>query len=201
MQFSFTSKKQLLEALETIGVSGKITSVLDEKIIVQKVRSNRQLVHPGQINTHIYYVLNGAFVCRYVSEGLDVERTINFYLNELHPVMACIDSYFNQTKTQCELRAVADATVLAIPKHELDLLIAQDTQLKLIFDTLLIKALTEENDLKLKIIAYKPDALYQYLVKTFPIIIQKVPSKYIAELMGISAEWLSKLKAKQKYTA
>lgn len=200
MQFSFTSKEQLLEALKVSGVSENILSALDKKITIQKIRSNRQLVQPGQINTHIYYVINGSFVCRYIGEDLEVERTINFYMNELHPVMACIDSYFTQTKTQCELRAVADATVLAMRKNELDLMIEQDAQLKLIFDTLLIKALTEENDLKLKIIAYKPDALYQYLVKTFPIIIRKVPSKYIAELMGISAEWLSKLKAKQKHT-
>lgn len=198
MDFSFSHKQQLLDALILMGVSKDTITLLDEKMALHNIKSNQQLIRPGQINTHIYYVLNGGFVCRFVSQDAEVERAINFYLNELHPVMACIDSYFTQTQTQCELRAIADATVLAISKKELDELVAQDAQLKLIFDTLLIKALTEENDLKLKIIAYKPDALYQYLMKIFPVIIQKVPSKYIAELMGISAEWLSKLKAKRK---
>lgn len=198
MEFSFASKQQLLEALQLLGVSAETAQVLDENITSLKVKSNVQLVRSGQINTHLYYVLNGGFVCRFISEGTKVERSINFYLNELHPIMACIDSYFSQTKTSCELRAIADSTVLAIPKKDLDRLIEQDAQLKMIFDTLLVKVLMEENDLKLKIIAYKPDTLYQYLIKTFPVIIQKVPSKYIAELMGISAEWLSKLKSKQK---
>lgn len=198
MEFSFASKQQLLEALQLLGVSAETAQVLDENIATLKVKSNAQLVRSGQINTHLYYVLNGGFVCRFISEDTEAERSINFYLNELHPIMACIDSYFSQTKTSCELRAIADSTVLAIPKKDLDRLIGQDAQLKMIFDTLLVKVLMEENDLKLKIIAYKPDTLYQYLIKTFPVIIQKVPSKYIAELMGISAEWLSKLKSKQK---
>lgn len=201
MEFSFASKQQLLEALHVLGVSAATVSILEEKIALQKLKSNTQLVRPGQINTHLYYVLSGGFVCRFISEDAEVERSINFYLNELHPIMACIDSYFAQTKTSCELRAIADSTVVVIPKKELDLLIEKDAQIKMIFDTLLVKVLMEENDLKLKIIAYKPDALYQYLIKTFPVIVQKVPSKYIAELMGISAEWLSKLKAKQKSAA
>lgn len=198
MEFSFTSKQQLLDALQLMGISADTLALLDDKMAFQKVKLNQKLVQPGQVNTHVYYVLSGGFVCRFVSPDAEVERTINFYLNELHPVMACIDSYFTQIPTQCELRAVAEATVLAIPKIEIDLLIDRDPQIKVIFDALLIRALTEENDLKLKIIAYKPDALYQYLINTYPVIIQKVPSKYIAELIGISAEWLSKLKAKQK---
>lgn len=201
MEFSFTSKQQLLEALGNLGVSEKSIATLEGKINLEQVKSGNQLISPNQINTQLYYVLSGGFVCRFIDENAEVNRTINFYLNELHPVMACIDSYFTQTKTQCELRAIADSTVLSIHKKEIDFLIGEDTQLKFIFDTLLIKALTEENDLKLKIIALKPDALYQYLIKTFPVVIQKVPSKYIAELMGISAEWLSKLKTKQKQTS
>lgn len=198
MNFSFTSKEQLLSALELLGVSAHSVAALSDRLSLLSVKSGQLLVRPGQINTHLYYVLSGGFVCRFISEDHEVVRTINFYLNELHPIMACIDSYLTQTKTQCELRAIADAVVLAIPQKDLDLLVAQDAQLKFIFDSLLIQVLTEENDLKLKIIAYKPQALYQYLVKTFPVIIQTVPSKYIAELMGISAEWLSKLKTKQK---
>ena len=180
------------------GISDESVEVLASKIAVLSVKSNQLLVKMGQVNTHLYYVLDGGFVCRYCSEDHEVERTINFYLNELHPMMACIDSYFLQTKTSCELRAIADSTVLAIPKKELDALIAHDPPFKILFETLLVKVLTEENDLKLKIIAYKPDTLYQYIIKELPVVIQKVPSKYIAELMGISAEWLSKLKAKQK---
>jgi CRP-like cAMP-binding protein len=199
MNFSFHSQNDLLEALPLFGITDEVVQRLSENLQTINIKSNQVLVKPGQVNTHLYYVLKGGFVCRYISEEAEVERTINFYLNELHPVMACIDSFFSQTKTACELRAISDAMVLAIPKTTLDNLIAQSPPLKTLFDTMLITVLTEENDLKLKIIALKPDALYQYLINTFPVLVQRVPSRYIAELMGISAEWLSKLKSKQRH--
>lgn len=198
MNFSFSSKDQLLNALQLSGVNENSIRLLSEQMKVVTVKSNQLLIKSGQINTHLYYVLEGGFVCRFVSEDADTERTINFYLNDLHPVMACIDGYFSQIKTSCELRAITDSTVLAISKKELDSLVAVDSSLKLLFDQLLTKALIEENDLKLKIISCKPDAFYQYIISEFPSVIHNVPSKYIAELMGISAEWLSKLKSKHK---
>ncbi len=199
MQFSFSSSTNLFENLKSMGISDDVMIQLSNQIKPVKLKSNQLLVKPGQVNTHLYYVLEGGFVCRFVSEDEEVERTINFYLNEIHPFMACIDSYFSQSKTRCELRAIADSTVLAIPKTELNRLINLDNNLKSLYDSLLIRALIEENDLKLKIISSKPDELYQYIIKEFAVVVQKVPSKYIAELMGISAEWLSKLKSKQRF--
>lgn len=198
MEFSFTSKNDLLSALGFIGVAEPIIQALDQRIKVVAVKSNQLLVAQGQVNTHLYYVLNGGFACRYISDTDEVEKAINFYLNEFHPIMACLDSFFSGKKTLCELRAITNSTVLSIAKKDLDLLIEKDESLKTLFDALLIRALVEENELKLKIIAYKPETFYTYILKEMPVLVQKVPSKYIAELMGISAEWLSKLKAKQK---
>lgn len=198
MNLSNMTKDLLLDFLREGGVEEAVITLLSEQIKTIALKPNQALVSPGQVNTHLYYVLSGGFVCRFVDTYSDVERTINFYMNELHPFMACIDSFFTQTKTQCELRAFAQSSVLAISKKALDRLIEEHVQIKLIFDTLVTNALIEENDLKLKIIAYKPDVLYQYLIKNFPVIIQKAPSKYIAELMGISAEWLSKLKTRPR---
>lgn len=198
MEFYFHSITDLFENLHSIGISEDITLQLANKIKPITVKNNQLLVKAGQVNTHLYCVLEGGFVCRFISDDGEVERTINFYLNDLHPIMACIDSYFSQTKTRCELRAIAASTVLSIPKTELDKLIRLDDKLKNLYDSMLIRALIEENDLKLKIIASKPEELYQYMLTSFPAVVQKVPSKYIAELMGISAEWLSKLKSKQR---
>ncbi|WP_337045258.1 Crp/Fnr family transcriptional regulator [Emticicia sp. 17c] len=199
MQFSFNSTTKLLENLQNSGINEEILLQLIQHIKSITLKPNQLLLKAGQINTHLYYVLAGGFVCRFVSGDGEVKRTINFYLNELHPVMACIDSYFSQTKTQCELKAIAKSTVLAIPKTELDKILNLDDKFKTLYDNLLTRALIEENDLKLKIISSKPDELYQYILREFAVVVQKVPSKYIAELMGISAEWLSKLKSKQRF--
>ncbi len=158
------------------------------------VKGNAVLVRPGKVCDRAFLVLQGGFVCRYIQPEQDVAKTINFYLEDLHPFMACVDSYFTQTPTECELRAIAPSIVLAMRKKDIDALLDKDAGLQRFYQELVITALTEENDLKLKIIAYRSEELYRYIVRQFPAVIRRVPSKYIAELMGISAEWLSKLK-------
>ena len=36
---------------------------------------------------------------RFIDEKMEIEKTINFYLEDFHPFMSCIDSYFTGTKT------------------------------------------------------------------------------------------------------
>jgi CRP-like cAMP-binding protein len=169
-----------------------------EKVSIGRLKSGEVLLPPGKVCTHAWLVLQGGFVCRYINDELEVEKTINFYLDDFHPFMACVDSFFTQTPTQCELRAITDSVVIAMPKKQINELIAADPLLQRFYDDLVMNALVEENDLKLKIIAYPSERLYAYLQEHFSSVIRKVPSRYIAELMGITPEWLSKIRKKRR---
>lgn len=186
----------LIAQLSQANVSPeRIEQVLRHTTLLS-VKSQTLLVRPGDVCSNVYFVLSGGFVCRYINEDLDIEKTINFYMPDLHPFMSCIDSFFSGTKTRCELRAISNATVLVIAKNDIEALAATDNNLFKFYHAMVTTALQEENDFKLKIIAYSSEQLYQYLITTFPSIIQRVPSRFIAEFMGISPEWLSKLKHK-----
>jgi len=188
----------LFSILEHLRISEETRQQIADKIEVRRVKSNSILLLPGNICTQVYFVVSGGFVCRYFNENLEIPKTINFYLDDLHPFMACVDSYFSQQPTACELRAVRDSVVLSMSKKNLDAMMQSNPVLQGFYDSLVIQALVEENELKLKIIAHNAEQLYQYLLDELPAVIQKVPSKYIAEFMGISAEWLSKVKRRKK---
>jgi hypothetical protein len=59
---------------------------------------------------------------------------------------------------------------------------------------LIYETLAVENNLKNKVISESSENLYKYLIASCPQVIKVVSSKYIAEFMGITPEWLSKLK-------
>ncbi len=185
---------QLIEELS----KSKIPNETIEKIMglgkLVKVKSQTKLVRHNQVCTKVYLVLKGGFVCRFIDEALEIEKTINFFFPDFHPFMTCVDSFFSGTKTQCEIRCISNAEVIEFDKKDIETLIFQDLQLLQIYHALVITALQEINDFEMKIIAYSSERLYHYLITTHPIIIQQVPAKYIAEFMGISSEWLSKLK-------
>lgn len=179
-------------------LSNETLAFIKENTKLIHVKSNTVLLSSGKICDKAYFVIQGGFVCRYINEDFEIYKTINFYLEDIHPFMACVDSFFTQIPTQCELRAISESLVLEIKKEDLDIILKRDDNLNKFYQSIVITALTEENDLKLKIIAYTSEQLYQYFMENFPMVIQRVPSKYIAELMGISAEWLSKLKKQAK---
>ncbi len=185
---------KFLQALQTSNLSpDKIENILS-KCKLLKVKSQSLLIKPNTICDKVYFVLKGGFVCRYINDELEIEKTINFYLEDFHPFMSCVDSYFSETKTQCELRAIANSELIEFTKKDLDAIISQDHELFQYYHSLITQALQEENDFKLKIISYSSEKLYCYLITHCPEVIQQVPSKFIAEFMGISSEWLSKLK-------
>jgi hypothetical protein len=185
---------KFLQSLQNYNLSpDKIENVISKGKLLH-IKSQSLLIKHNTICDKAYFVLKGGFVCRYIDEELEIEKTINFFLEDFHPFMSCVDGYFTETKTQCELRAIAHSEVIEFNKEDIDSIIKEDIDVFTYFHTLITQALQEENDFKLKIISYSSERLYSYLIAHCPQIIQQVPSKFIAEFMGISSEWLSKLK-------
>ncbi|MEL6841879.1 MAG: cyclic nucleotide-binding domain-containing protein [Bacteroidota bacterium] len=185
-----------LNGMKALSVSDESIDRIREVIEVIRVKSKDTLIIPGEICRHVYVIVQGGFICRYIHEKTGEANTINFYLPDLHPVMACLDSFFTQTPTNCELKSIGDSYVVALPKTMVDVLNREDEFFRAFYHELVITALTGENELKTKLIAYSSQEKYDYIIEEMPSVIQAVPSKYVAEFCGISPGWLSKLKRK-----
>lgn len=185
---------QLLTELTTAQIPNETIEKIMTMGQLVKVKNQTKLVRHNQVCTKIFLVVKGGFVCRYIDEDLEIEKTINFFFPDFHPFMTCVDSFFSGTKTQCEIRAITNSEVIEFHKKDVDALVNNDLQLLRIYHAQVTTALQEINDFEMKIIAYSSERLYQHLMTTCPVIIQQVPARFIAEFMGISSEWLSKLK-------
>ena len=183
--------------LQSRRIKRESIQTMQTHLKVIEVKSKNTLINVGEVCRNINLVVDGGFVCRYIHEKKGTATTINFYLDDLHPIMACLDSYFTQTPTNCELKAIADSVVMALPKTVVDSLVEQDEYFAKFHYEVVSTAMREENELKTNLIAYSSKEKYGFIVQHMPSVVQTVPSKYIAEFCGISAEWLSKLK-KQK---
>ncbi len=185
-----------LQNLQFLKVKEESILRIQKTIKVQRIKSKEALIIPGEVCQHVYVIVQGGFVCRYIHEKKGEAKTINFFLTDLHPVMTCLDSYFTQKPTNCELKAITDSIVVALPKIVVDDLKQEDQYFGRFYHDVVITALTEENELKTKLIAYSSKEKYDFVIEEMPSVIKSVPSKYIAEFCGISSEWLSKLKKK-----
>lgn len=161
---------------------------------LKRVGSQENVIEIGEYCTESFFVLKGAFVCQYFDEELGIERTVNFHLNSFHPFMTSIESYFNNIKSKYRLKAVVHSEIIAFEKSVVNDLIESDFLVNRVCFAGLISVLTSEINLRSKLTTLPSDKLYSYLITQYPQIIQQIPSKYIAEFMGITQEWLCKLK-------
>ena len=189
---------KFFDQLQSANISLDLIENLLAKGKLLQVKSKSLLVQPGTICDKVYFVLKGGFVCRFIDKELEIEKTINFYLDDFHPFMSCVDSYFSETQTHCELRAIAYSEVLEFDKKDIDAIVLEDIVFFQFYHFMLTKILQEENDFKIKIISYSSEVLYSFLIAICPEVIRQVPSRFVAEFMGISPEWLSKLKNKNR---
>lgn len=165
------------------------------KVIFIKNRTN--LVNIGDINQNFYFIIEGGFVARSFYFDSQKIAATNFFLNDYFPFMGCLDSFFTGVKTKTELIAVKNSLVLAFHKPEFEKLIAENQDILLLYLQMMTEILRNETELKTVLIGSSKKDIYEYLIEKCNPVIKNVPAKYIAEFMGITAEWYSKLKKGQ----
>lgn len=157
--------------------------------------SQRTLFNLGDKVDHIYLILNGGMVLLHVHPETGVERAINFFIPDFHPMATTSEAYYLGTPSKYHLKTFTNTTYVEITKQDFDRFYLSSAYGAEIQDYG-IRALLEKNELRAKLISYTSEEMLQYLYRHLPQIIQQVPSKYIANFLGITPQWLSKLKHK-----
>jgi len=108
--------------------------------------------------------------------------------------MGCLDSFFSGNKTKTELIAIKNSTLLAFHKSDFDKLLFENHDILIFYTQMLSEVLRNESELKVILIGSSKKDIYEYLIEKCNPVIKSVPAKYIAEFMGITPEWYSKMK-------
>lgn len=178
------------------NINPEIGQLLHQYGFKRKLKAQEILVEVGAQCDEIFYVLKGGFLRRFYNEQSDIFRTISFHLPSHRPFMTVNESYFGNIPSHYEIKAFQSSEVLSFSKTLIQEMYEQYSFLQKFYDTKIIEALLYENEFKARLISYSSKEFYQYLCEEHQEIIKNVPSKYIAEIMRISPEWLSKLKHK-----
>jgi CRP-like cAMP-binding protein len=189
---------KIRKQLEKFGLSD---SQIEEIIGIGKaisVRKNEVIIHYNEPCNKVYYLVKGAFISRFINEEKEMQKAINFFFEDSHSFITIPDAFFSTKLSNSELRAVKPSEVLEFKLEDIQYLIAKDPDIYNFYHNQVIKGLLEENALKTKIITETKENLYNYLVNKYPSLLKYVSTKHIAEFMGITPEWLSKIKKNQQ---
>lgn len=188
--------QKLINILDEYGFEKKEIDDLLDSFTVKNVKKNESILEMGDTRKEGYFIAYGGFLLKKWDKTLEDEKTVNIFIDSHIPYMADTNSFLGNKTSDCRIMAFTDSQIGVLKKVDFERLKVKYTRVINFHELRLTEALMLEHNFRTKLLTYSKQDFYNYLANEFPDIIRYVPAKYIAEFMGISPEWLSKLKSK-----
>lgn len=168
----------------------------DERQFVQiirttNVRRRQFIVQPGFVCSHQTYVLKGAFRSYLINKD-GVDHTIQFAIDDWF--ISDFNSYINQTPASLYVEALEDSTIQQISFQDTEDLCSRNPKFERFFRLVAQKSFAFSQRRILSNLGMSAEERYLEFQKMYPAIVQRVPQYALASYLGMSAEFLSKIR-------
>lgn len=157
---------------------------------VEDLPKGHMLLKEGEICKSIYFIERGQLRTFYNKNGKDINTNFSF---ENH-LVTNLKSFLNATPSAYFIQAAEPTAVRRIAKDELSSLYDQSEEIEafgcLLLQRLLIRQEEHSNLFKI----YNPSERYHYVVKYYPMLLQRVSLSQLSSYLGISRETISRIR-------
>lgn len=185
------------------NVSRHITLTADEEMILRsllgyrRIRRRQYLLQEGDICRHENYVLSGCLRAYYVDdEGF--EHITQFAIEDWW--ISDLGSFLTQTPATLTIDALEDSEVLQIDLPSLEQLYTKVPKFERFFRILLQNAFVAQQRRILDGIALTAEERYHEFASRYPGFLRRIPQKHVAAYLGITPEFLSRIRRKESRT-
>lgn len=151
------------------------------------------LVAPGDKVDKIYWVVKGGLLLSHIHPKSGEEKALNFFTPRFHPLATVAQSFYMGEPSRFYLKSFTNTTLIELEQSRFDELFSNPLYSEWLQRFAFI-SLIEKNEIREMLIALDSREMFAFLTKKYPQLLQDVPSKYVANILNISPQWLSKLK-------
>lgn len=161
---------------------------------IRSIPKGNHLARRGDDLLGVMFLINGMFRFYFLdSEG---REHVDCFCGEFgYPVMPAIDF---KMPLPINVQALEDSTVLVIPTELVEALIESNLEVMRLYNKMLIQSLTIHWEDKMALHQYDAAQRYEWFLKRYEGLIDRVPHMYIASFLNISPVTLSRLRNKKK---
>lgn len=163
-------------------------------LIPAKIKQGEYLEKMGAITQYFIYVESGCLMSYYSDKKGD-DHVIQFATTGWWT--GDLNSFTKQQPAIYSTRALTDSAVLYLPKTDMDQLLERYPKFERYFRILFQNALITQLDRIIHNFADTAEDRYEQFRQKYPSLEQYVPLKYIASYLGITPEFLSKIRRRQ----
>ena len=161
----------------------------------RRLAKNEYLVQNGQVCKYDCFVISGSFKAFYNHPETGKEEILFFAIEDWWATD--LDSFANQTPSIYNIQALEEAVVQQISYQSFEKLLQTIPKMERYF-RLILQGYTASIQKRIILTnAHSAEERYDNFVKKYPKMVQKIPQYLIASYLGITPEFLSKLRSKK----
>lgn len=177
----------------TIELSNDELDLFHSYLEYKKFGKKTFLLRAGDVCNYEAFVIKGCLRMYFVDEK-------GFEVNMMFPVedwwFGDLASSINNTPSSLNIEAMEDCELFFIDINKKEKLLAQIPKLERMFRIMLTRSIVALQNRIYKTIAKSAEERYLEFIETYPSIPQRIPQHHIASFLGISPEFLSKIRKK-----
>lgn len=186
----------LLESLKKhIDLSEKDTDLLLSLVRERRVKKGQFLVHEGAVSRCTNFVTEGS-VRTYFVDLNGQEHIVQFAIEGWW--ISDLNSFVMQSPATFNVQAIEDSVVLELSFENLEVLYEKVPKMERYFRVLTQRAFVAFQQRVVQNISMTAEDRYLAFQEKYPKIELRIPQKLVASYLGISAEFLSKIKKRLK---
>lgn len=179
--------KKLIE--RNLGARGELLDALSDAARIQVFKKNDMLIRQGEMVENVNIMIEGLLAgYSYSTEGKIVVDCFCFREGDI-----AIPPHDISLPSAINIKIIEESSFIQIPVKNLLSIIEQFSDAREIYNQKLMQALEDHNSVKYALQRYSGKELYDWFLKAYPGLIEKVPHKYIASFLGMSDVHFSRL--------
>ena len=193
MNTMFSKFKHTID--NSIKVSPELWTHIQEFGTIRQLKKNDYLLRAGQVCHHGYFINKGSLVKTFLNpNGKEVVQ--GFFIDKEYSFVSEVISYFSKKESDFQIKAIEACEIIEFSNHQLDYLMANYPEFAIFFHKITANSYQNLYMFSAMRLSLNAEEFLRFLYKNHPTYMLRIPDKYIAQFMGVSKEWLSKLKRK-----
>lgn len=165
---------------------------LNSLVQYKKIKKNQYLLHEGGVAAMSSYVLSGC-LRTYITDNKGTEHILGFSTPGWWT--GNLQNFYNDKPSQLNIQAILDTEILFITKETKEKLFLSGAVFERYFRILTERSLIAFQERTLEILSLSAEERYWKFYSQYPDLMLKLPQKYVAGYIGVTPEFLSKMKS------
>jgi CRP-like cAMP-binding protein len=175
-----------------VPIKGNEWEEFAERFEVVKLKTDDFFAKEGEPCYRIGFIQQGMIRHFYINEDTETTRWVSLE----GEFITVLSSAILQKPSNHYLQAIAPTELLVISKHDFDQIYKTNNMVQQLWLRMMEITCLGFEDRIYQQLSADAEKRYLYMMKVWPKIISQVPQKYIASMMGIKPESLSRLRSK-----